>query len=287
MSNKMPLLRKIIRFFEIDYNYLTLPIGQSNKFSDILKTNFSLVLNLIFNKRVITSIKLGKITLSYDTIFTTKTFLDTCSDFYIETFKLSILSKKPVIIDVGANVGQFMFAVKSFFPNAFVYSFEPDPYIFEHLEKNASQFKNTKTFCVALSARAGKDEFYRDTDFSVWSSLVKPGAGRSFSKIKVLKEKGDSLLGHIKKIDLLKVDVEGAELEVLHGMKETLKRSNFLLVEASLARESEDVGSTKLIRYILDSNFTLHSVGRIFQDGKGGTQGAVDLLFKNNHYDEK
>lgn len=286
MNDKRPFIKKLLRSLEIDFNYLSLPINQSNKFMDVAKTNLYLAINLMSKKILMSNIKIGKIQLSYDSVYATKIFLDTCYDFYIETHRLSILPKNPVIIDVGANIGQFMFAVKSFFPNSYVYSFEPDPDIYLHLEKNASQFSNTKTFCTALSDKKGEEEFYRDKDFSVWSSLVKPGSGRKFSKIKVAMSTGDNMLSKIKKIDLIKIDVEGAELEVLLGMKNTVKKSKYLLIESSLARESGDEGSGKLISHIINNNFILHSVGRIYQDGKGGTQGAVDLLFKNKKYNE-
>ena len=281
MNDRRSVTKKLLRFFEIDLRYLELPIIRSNKVADVIKTDISLILNLLFRRMIISHLSIGSINLYYDTVFTTKTFLDTCYDFFIETQKLSILPKNPVIIDVGANVGQFLFSVKSFFPNASVYSFEPDPNIYPILEMNAKEYSKTKTYRVALSNKSGKGAFFRDADFSVWSTLVQPGSGKKFTKIEVDKAAGDTYFKELKSIVLIKIDVEGAELEVLRGMKATIKKTKYLLVEASLSRESSDDGSSHLLGYIFKNGFNLYSVGRIFQNGKGEKQGAVDLLFKN------
>ncbi len=97
-------------------------------------------------------------------------------------------------------------------------------------------------------------------------------------------KKGDDIFQSLKKIDLLKIDVEGAELEVIKGMKNAMKKSKYVLIELSLDRNNSDPGSNKVVREMLNNNFHIYHIGRIFSPGVGEQQGAVDVLFKNVNY---
>lgn len=278
------LLNKIERFIEIDINYLGIPLRRSSKYTNILLTNLAIFKNIIFRKDNFSTVKFNSLSVQYDTPFATKTFLAAIYDFYVESRKGEIFSnKKPVIIDVGANIGQFLYAVKTFFPSAIVHSVEPDPKIYKILKENSKKIKDVTTYNYAVSSKNGNLTFFVSQDFSEWSSLKKID-GKDYSEIKVDTKTGDTLFKDIKKVDLLKIDVEGAELSVILGMKDILKRCKYVMIEISLDRNDDDPGSSKLIKQMLKSNFYIYHIGRIFSAGKGEEQGAVDIIFKNKKF---
>lgn len=278
---------RAIRFLEIDCQYLSTNLPLSVKIYNVFITNVIILRNILFRSTNF-SIQLKKEKIFYDTIFATKTFLAATYDFYIETKKLSILPREPVVVDIGANIGQYLFAVKSFFPKAKIYSFEPDPNIVQVLKKNVVQYSRTHIYEVALGNQKGNFDFYRSKHFSEWSSLIKPSDDR-YEKITVPVKKGDNIdsLSKLEEIDLLKIDVEGAELKVVEGMLKTIRKSKYLLIETSLARDMQHNATNKLLILLFSEGFTLDHIGRIFSDGIGKTQGAADLLFFNRRLYEK
>ena len=277
------LYQKVIRFIQIDFDYLKVSMPLMGKIKNILFTDWSIFKNLLINNNVKYRNSYNNLYIESDTPYATKTFLAATYDFYIETQRLSILPPKPIIIDIGANIGQYSIAVKSFFPKAELYSVEPDPNVFKLLMNNTKSLKSITTYNYALASKTGSIDFYVNKEFSEWSSIIKQGY--NVNKIRVKAIKGDTLFANLKYIDLLKIDVEGAELEVIRGLVKTLKKSKYLLIELSLSRNKIDPGSSTLLNFLLFNNFYFYSVGRIFSDGIGRNQGAVDIIFKNKLYD--
>jgi FkbM family methyltransferase len=169
-------------------------------------------------------------------------FQSSIVDFYSDIAAANILGKdNPVILDVGANVGQFCNAAKLFFPEATIYSFEPDPSVFEQLRNNTAHLKNVTIFNNGLSDHDEKLSFYVHELSGMSSFKQYPDVEYDQAHVKQLEVKRlDDMLPADLKIDLLKVDVEGFELKVLSGSKQTISRSEFLLIEVGLAREQAE-----------------------------------------------
>jgi len=278
------LLQKIIRFIIIDLQYFSTNLSLKRKTLDVLRTNSRLFSNLLLKPKSLQPVIIGDRLVYYDTLFATKTLLTTIYDFYIETKMATLLPSKPVVIDVGANIGQFVVAVKSFYPNAQIYSVEPDRDVYQILNKNIKQFKKVTSFNYGLSNKEGRVDFYKSNSFSEWSGLH-PLEGHNYEKISVQIKRGDRLFSSITHIDLLKIDVEGAELEVLQGMKKTISKCKYILIEASIMRNPSDLGSKNVLTFLFENNYTIDHIGRIFSDDKGQYQGAVDILLKNRLYE--
>lgn len=273
------MVNKILRFVEIDINYLKLPISIQSRLLNIINTNITIFFNLLFNKHEFSPINLSGKNIYYDTPYATKTFLTGSFDFYSEIEKGKIFkSESPLIVDVGSNIGQYLYSIKQFYPNARVVCFEPDPIIYKILKKNISNFKKVKSYNLALSNRNKIVEFYVSNEFSEWSSLHK--INDKMTRIQVVAKKGDDVLKDIPQIDLLKIDVEGAELEVLQGMKKTIKLSKYVLIECSLNRIKMKEKTNEIFQLLFSHNFYVYRIGRIFSGGWAERQGAVDILFK-------
>jgi FkbM family methyltransferase len=158
-------------------------------------------------------------------------------DFYHDIVASGVLGTRPLIIDVGANIGQFANAAKLFFPRAQVVSFEPDPDTFGDLKKNTAQLSDVQLHNVGLGAHAETRTFYRHV-LSAMSSFSEESCGpqdrRGVAELDVVRL--DDMIGSELRPDLVKIDAEGFEAEVLAGAWETLRRSQYLLVELSLGR---------------------------------------------------
>lgn len=278
-------MQRIIRFFQIDLQYFFLPLPFFTKLRNLFSTNISLFSNLILGrKNDFPTASLSDRRIVYDTPFSTKTFLAAIYDFYNETQRDTLLPENAVVVDIGSNIGQYLTAIKAFKPKAKVYCFEPDPTIFAILKKNAAQYSDVTIFNHAVSDRVGTEKFYVSLLFSEWSSFEKSAISGDVKEVKVSSVVGDKILEKVGEIDLLKIDVEGAELKVVSGLLKTLKRTKYLMIETSILRNSSDLGSSMLLQLLFEQGFYIHSIGRIFSEGIGKHQGAADILFKNKKY---
>lgn len=143
----------------------------------------------------------------------------------------AILNDATVVCDVGANIGQYTLYFA--FKGKKVYAFEPMPNIIDHLKKhislNAVEDKIT-VVTKALTSSNGTLKFsLPKSDNSGTASTV---LGRSQNTGEIIEVEGitlDFFLSTIRnkeKIDLIKIDIEGAELFSLKGMTSLLSSEN-------------------------------------------------------------
>ncbi len=278
LKNKLAsVTTKAKRFITIDVEYLLIPKLFIFKSNLIFKNNVYTLANMFGSKK--RSLTIADKEYYFDTPFCLKTFFAASYDFYSVTEKISILKKNnPLIIDIGSNVGQFLFAVKEHKPEAKVVCFEPDPTIYSILKQNSKNYKNVETINCALGEKSGNLSFYRNLDFSEWSSFLEGVNGDNYETITVEVKKPDNILDKYSHIDLIKIDVEGMELSVLKGMSAALKNTEYVLIELSINRNIAD--SKETFELLLKSGFTPYHYGRIFSAGKFERQGAIDILFK-------
>lgn len=134
--------------------------------------------------------------------------------------------EQPLIIDCGANVGTSCLYYKSLFPEARIIAFEPDSNIYQYLVSN-------------LEANGAKDvEVHRK---AVWIntqpiSFSSEGAdggsilGAANSQLVECVRLRDELASHAR-VDFLKIDIEGAEVEVLKDCRNALDNVSNIFIE--------------------------------------------------------
>lgn len=139
-----------------------------------------------------------------------------------DSYKLSQLSAAKLIIDVGAGIGDFaIFAAKKF-RRAEIIAFEADRRIYRIFLENIrfNKAKNIYPHNFAIGTKA-KYDFYL-SKFHAHSSTV--SAKKMIGKIEVLGRKLDQFIK--EKVDFLKIDVEGAEIDVLESVSK--KKMNLI-----------------------------------------------------------
>jgi FkbM family methyltransferase len=136
-------------------------------------------------------------------------------------------AKDKTVLDIGANIGNHSI----FFANKFknVYAFEPNPVTYEVLKINctfAAEQKNITTVNVGLSDKEGSLPFYINRSNIGGSQIIDVNHKSSKDTIQINVKTLDQLI-ELKdaSVALVKIDVEGHELNVLKGAKDTISRN--------------------------------------------------------------
>jgi FkbM family methyltransferase len=142
--------------------------------------------------------------------------------------------KGGVFVDVGAHIGLFTIKAGAKCKDHIV-SIEPDPKNFELLTRNITLNKltNVNAFWNAVYSTSGELILHTSTAHSDGASLS-PRANQQIS-VKILSKKLDDFTQSEKSIEVLKIDVEGSEIEVLAGASCTLKKALKVLIEVEAA----------------------------------------------------
>ena len=174
------------------------------------------------------------------------------------------------VIDIGAHKGEFLKVLNEIESVEKVYSLEPQKKIYKKLLEKTDAKRN-KAYNLAISNKEGqkklsinklsmtstfskvkkKSKYYRVKKFIVGNQKV-------FEKVKV--KKLDNFVKMIKiknKIDLLKIDTEGHELEVLKSGIKTLSKVKFILIEFRLNDMYLNYSSTKIHNFLKQNKFKL------------------------------
>lgn len=137
-----------------------------------------------------------------------------------------LIEPNHVIFDIGANLGWYSLNFSKLAPNGKVFAFEPLPKTYvkcqRNLELNESQ--NIDLHNIALSDKEGEVKFFYNEKSSGSSSMKNLLELEDTIEIKCKLSTLDSFLDlHGGAIDFIKCDVEGAELLVFQGARNTLK----------------------------------------------------------------
>lgn len=150
--------------------------------------------------------------------------------FTKELYKFDTTNPKPIIIDLGANFGLSTIYFKQLYPKAKIVALEADPFIFKCLEHNVSAFSWDANDIELINMAAW------DSSTTI-NFLPDNGLGGRLKKddmagtIRIQTMDVLPLLERFPKIDLLKIDIEGAEMAVLERCGNLLKKAERIFVE--------------------------------------------------------
>jgi FkbM family methyltransferase len=148
--------------------------------------------------------------------------------FERQIYKFKSISDQTFIIDCGANIGLSILYFKQLYPEASILGFEPDPNSFKLLKNNLEQFGYSDVEVLE------KGLWNSDTTLSFYSEGADGGRIAlstdldSINQISTVRLK--KYLAY-KKIDFLKIDIEGAEVEDIMDCKEELKNVKKIFIE--------------------------------------------------------
>lgn len=176
-------------------------------------------------------------------------------------FAKPFLPAKPVIFDVGAHKGGYTEYVLSEVPDANCFLFEPNTELYKELDKKYNAFnillgeiKGVKTFYQCANKADELSSTYRREVFSEveYNTEIK--------KCYTVDDFCES--ANIDHIDLLKIDVEGAELDVIKGALMMLddKKITFLQVEYGGTYPDAGITGLQVIQYVNELGYNIYEL---------------------------
>jgi FkbM family methyltransferase len=186
----------------------------------------------------------------------------------------SLTDKNIHIFDVGANVGQSISRYREQFPNCFVTCFEPNPDTFTLLERNWGGVFGITLSPIALTNFIGHASFYA-TRVPEASSLLQPtermielSSQHKYDHvtIDVLTTTLDQYckMNDIGNIDILKLDVQGSELDVLKGAENLLQEGKISLIYSEVTFAETYNNQTRfidIVSYLNKINYDIWDIG--------------------------
>ncbi len=200
--------------------------------------------------------------------------------------KLALLKKKgyfpTVIIDIGAYHGVWTQHMKLLYPDSKYILFEAIDY--DELKKYTVK-ENLENYNVVLSDCEKTVDWYemRNTGDSMYKEKTK-----YFNNCKVLKKKTTTLNNVLTNIDknkiFIKIDCQGAEIEILKGATEILKKTEFILLEIPLFGQYNEGVPTFLehIKYLDSIGFVPYDIVDNHYINDFNMQ--IDMLFINKNH---
>jgi FkbM family methyltransferase len=173
--------------------------------------------------------------------------------FERQIYRFKTDSKKPFIIDAGANIGLSVIYFKELYPDSKIIAFEPDSKVFEVLKANVEKASLTD---VELVKKA------------LWSSettLEFLSEGADGGRMVNLEDNSEKIVVETVRlrdflkqpVDFLKIDIEGAETEVLRDVQDLLPNVSNLFVEYHSFTDDPQTLS-EVIAIITNASFRLH-----------------------------
>ncbi len=185
-------------------------------------------------------------------------------DTYKELFEKGIYtfqpkSANPVIIDCGANMGLSLLFFTKNYPDAKIYAFEPDITVLDYLEKNIETYGMKNATLIKKAVWDKKEILEFATDKGMGGTLVNIH-NKEKTQVETLRLK--EFIGDMH-IDLLKMDIEGAEYRVIKDCESKLGQIENIFIEYhSMEGEEQKLEELLLIlkrngyRYHLSESFS-------------------------------
>ncbi len=202
-------------------------------------------------------------------------FIYLIREIFIEKeYFIELKTNEPLIIDCGANIGISILYFKKIFPQAKIIAFEANPFAYDLLQKNIANNNLTKVdaYNFALTDQEGEISFFIGKDLGTMVGSTKKARGGD-KEIKVSAKKLSSYLDNIDNIDVLKIDVEGAEWQIIRDLETTscLKKVNNYLIEFHHHLANEPSKFSEFLKIFEDNGFcysikTAYNYKGAFQD---------------------
>ncbi len=200
-----------------------------------------------------------------------------------------VTSNRPTFFDIGANKGQSVRKFQNISKNAIIHSFEPSPEIFRILNKNVGREKGVNVWNYGIGSKSGKLTLFENTcsDMSSFLTLGESGWGeiKKETSVEVITLDNFCQKHNILKIDVLKVDTQGYELEVFKGAEQLINDGKIELIyfEVNFTKIYDNLPTFgELYNFLISRQFSVAAIYPInYRDGKAGW---TDILFLNDNY---
>lgn len=194
---------------------------------------------------------------------------------------LSEISPGDVFYDIGANVGMYTCFAGKNDDSGMVFAFEPHPKNADRLMQNLklnNVSANIKRVALSNESGTAQLEIQESGETGVGSHSLATGETVHTTEIQTVR--GDDITDVEKSPAVLKIDVEGAEMEVLHGLEESISDSRVIYCEIHPELLPEFGSQSKDVFSYFDRNG--YEVEKTFEFGEGSSGFMIKAVNKHN-----
>lgn len=200
-------------------------------------------------------------------------------DAYASLTRVLPVQEPLVVVDVGANEGQTARRVLAEFPRATVHCFEPAPETFKMLERNVGADARVRLEQVACGSSVGSVDFHVTSNHWCSSVLAPSDLGKRFygdwyqtrQVVKVPMTTLDAWMAQrgVSRVDVLKIDAQGYDLEVLRGATRMLGAGvKAINCECQFAPEYEGCATfSQIDQFLVSQGYALHQLHEVHERG--------------------
>jgi FkbM family methyltransferase len=199
---------------------------------------------------------------------------DVCAQILLS----GLCRRSSVFVDVGAHIGSVIADVRHRQPSVQVIAVEALP---ERAAGLARKFPDAEVHACALGETDGEAKFFVDTRRPGYSSLAR-GDNPDVVEISVPMHRLDSIVPETAAVDVVKIDVEGAELGVLRGGGDLISRCRPVVLFESSQNGGEALGYPveELFGWFAERDYEIYVPNRVAHAGPGlHREGFVESHF--------
>lgn len=173
-------------------------------------------------------------------------------------------------LDIGANIGYYSLIASRLMPSGAVYAVEANPNTLQVLRRNLSlnHCANVEVFPFAVSDYDGVTDMFVPLNDTHGGAALKNHDWEKYDKLHISVHRLDDKLLHVPKIDLVKIDIEGAEMHALRGGRELLKKHKPVVVSEMVPMFLEKFGEKP--RAIIDFMLSIDPRYMVYEIGSHG-----------------
>lgn len=169
------------------------------------------------------------------------------------------IKKGDVVLDIGANIGFYTKILSGLVgETGKVYAFEPDKTNFSHLINNAGNLKNVEFLNKAVSDKTGKITLYKSELLNVDHKTYE--TENYTEKIEIDCVAADDVVID-KKVDFIKIDIQGFEYFAFQGMQEIFNANKNLKIITEfypLGLHNAKISALDFFELLWNNNFIVH-----------------------------
>jgi len=172
-----------------------------------------------------------------------------------------------IIVDVGANVGIFSIYMKTSYQDSRIYCFEPVPSTFHLLETNLKNVHNVKVFPFGLfnEDRTEKIQIHSTNTGANTIKMKEKLKDHFYDTVEIELKKASIVFDELNldKIDVLKIDTEGCEVEILDSISSRLSSIDYVLLEYHSESDRRKIDQLLENFYLYSSHAVMKDLGLV------------------------
>jgi FkbM family methyltransferase len=172
--------------------------------------------------------------------------------FEKEIYCFASAKAAPLIIDCGSNIGLSILYFKQLFPKSCILAYEPDPSNFNLLRQNIERNNLTSVKLNEAAIWTIDGEISFEANQSEASHISETQSGKRVKCVRL-----NNLLSQFEEVDFLKIDIEGAESQVINDSKENLTRVKNLFLEYH-GKVEDTLKLNELLAIVTKSGFKVY-----------------------------